>query len=171
MSVNHCAVNLTDLIEAHYAFLYKYAYRLTGGAADAEDLTQQTFLTAQTKLEQLREPEHAKAWLFKILRNIWFKTLRRRKSRPAVSLDGVHEPGEEIPLDVGIEREELQAALDELPEEFREPLVLFYFGDFSYKEIAGQLEIPMGTVMSRLARAKGHLREKLLASEPAAIED
>ena len=61
--------------------------------------------------------------------------------------------------------EELQAILDELPDEFREPLILFYFQEFNYKEIAEVLEVPLGTVMSRLARGKKHLRGRLASEE------
>src|SRR4029077_2147279 len=67
---------LTVLVERYYALLYRYAYRLTGSEADAEDLTQQTFLTAQAKWDQLREEDKAKSWLFTIARNAFLKELR-----------------------------------------------------------------------------------------------
>ena len=68
-----------------------------------------------------------------------------------------------------IDSEELQQILNELPEEFRTPLILFYFEEFSYREIADQINVPIGTVMSRLARGKGYLRKRLesLQSSPA----
>mgnify|MGYP001300132811 CR=1 FL=1 len=156
---------LPELVNEYYERLYRFAYRLSGSAADAEDLTQQTFLTAQTSLHQLREPEHAKAWMFTILRNTYLKGRRRRKQAEIVSLETTGEPSETIDEAAQLRLEELQAVLDELPEEYREPLVLFYFQEFSYKEIAELLEVPLGTVMSRLARGKKHLRHRLAAEE------
>ena len=67
-----------------------------------------------------------------------------------------------------VDREQLQAALNELPETFRTPVILFYFEDFSYRDIADQMDVPIGTVMSRLARAKAHLRNRLRPAEPVA---
>lgn len=155
---------LPELVEAYYERLYRFAYRLSGSAADAEDLTQQTFLTAQTSLHQLREPEHAKAWMFTIMRNTYLKG-RRKKQTQIVSLENAPEPSEVEDEAAQLRMEELQAILDELPDEFREPLILFYFQEFSYKEIADVLEVPLGTVMSRLARGKKHLRSRLASDE------
>ena len=161
MDDRRCASNLADLIEQHYSLLYRYAFRLSGSAADAEDLTQQTFLTAQAKLHQLREPSYAKAWLFAIIRNTFRKSLRHHGNPAVLPLESVSEPAANRPINPTFDSEEIQNALNELPEEFRSPLVLYYFNEFSYKEIAEQLEIPIGTVMSRLARAKTHLRRRL----------
>jgi RNA polymerase sigma-70 factor (ECF subfamily) len=77
------------------------------------------------------------------------------------------EPATEELDQVEIDREELQAALNDLPDEFRIPLVLFYFGNLGYKEIADRVETPIGTVMSRLSRAKAYLRRRLSANQPA----
>jgi RNA polymerase sigma-70 factor (ECF subfamily) len=88
-----------------------------------------------------------------------------RRSR-IVPLDGVSEPvGREPDLPPAIDPAELQAALNELDESFRTPVILFYFEEFSYKDIADQLDMPIGTVMSRLARAKSYLRGKLARYE------
>jgi RNA polymerase sigma-70 factor (ECF subfamily) len=70
-----------------------------------------------------------------------------------------------------VEPERLQLALSELPEAFRTPIVLYYFEDFSYRDIAEQMDLPVGTVMSRLARAKSHLRARLLQPAPEALTD
>jgi RNA polymerase sigma-70 factor (ECF subfamily) len=161
---------LSELVEKNYALLYRYACRLTGSAADAEDLTQHAFLTAQAKLDQLREPAHASAWLCAIVRNTYLKSLRKRNGATLVSLDKVAEPTEVIPEDAALDREELQRVLNELPEEFRTTLILFYFEEFSYREIAEQMDVPLGTVMSRLARGKSHLRRRLVSYQPAASE-
>lgn len=153
------AVTVADLLHAHYAFVYRLAYRLSGSAADAEDLTQQTYLQAQTHLSQLRETSRPRPWLASIMRNIFLRA--RRRSGRAVAWNPELEPAAEIDPPEKIDSEALQAAIDELPEEFRVPLVLFYFRELSYKDIATELEIPLGTVMSRLARAKSHLRDRL----------
>jgi RNA polymerase sigma-70 factor, ECF subfamily len=167
MDDGQCARSVSDLVEQHYALLYRYAYRLTGSSVEAEDLTQQTFLSAQARLDQLRDFQHAKSWMCTILRNTYLKQLRSRPSGHVVSLDNVPEPADSTIEDFSVDPEELQAALNELPEEFRTPLVLFYFEDFSYKDIAVQMDVPIGTVMSRLARAKSHLRKRLGAAQPA----
>jgi RNA polymerase sigma-70 factor, ECF subfamily len=157
---------LLELVRQHYALLYRYAYRLAGSAADAEDLTQQTFLTAQRKLDQLREPGSAKNWLFTILRNTYLKSLRDRGREAVVSMECIAELGCDSEIELLPDQEELQAALAGLPEEYRTPLILFYFEEFSYKEIAEQMGTPIGTVMSRLARGKSYLRRRL-ATSPA----
>lgn len=150
---------LAALVETHSELLYRYAYRLCGSAVDAEDLTQQTFLAAHSHLDQLRDTERAKAWLCTILRNAYLKQFRA--NLPTSRLDDVAEPAVESPLDSPVDEEQLQAALLELPEEYRSPVVLFYFEEFSYKEIAEQLGVPIGTVMSRLARGKAWLKKRL----------
>lgn len=158
------------LVEEYYEPLYCYAYRLCGSAADAEDLTQDAFCKAQQKLGQLRDPARAKAWLFSILRNNYLHRLRERRLEAVVSPDGLFDVVEPpAPDDPEIEPEQLQQALGELPEAFRTPLILFYFEEFSYRDIAEQMDLPIGTVMSRLARAKAHLRSRLLAAAPAEV--
>jgi RNA polymerase sigma-70 factor (ECF subfamily) len=160
--------NLADLVERHYALLYRYAYRLSGSAADAEDLTQQAFLTAQRRFPQLRDLSRAKAWLCAIVRNTYLKGLRATKGVSLVSLDRIAEQSDTGPIDSFVDQEQLQLALNELPEAFRTPLIWFYFEDFSYKEIAERMELPIGTVMSRLARGKAHLRAQLSSPPTAA---
>lgn len=158
--------NVERLVADHYHSLYRYAYRLTGNAVDAEDLTQESFCKAQEKWSQLREPERAKAWLFSILRNAYLHRARAEKNHRLVSLDDVGEvadqAAESLPL---IEPSKLQEALDVLPEVFRTPLILYYFEEFSYRDIAEQMDLPLGTVMSRLARAKNFLRSRLLGPD------
>jgi len=163
---------LADLVERYYALLYRYAYRLTGSEADAEDLTQQAFLTAQARWDQLRDETKAKSWLFTIARNAYLKELRGPVCIPSSALDelpgkltgqlngGSHETGA-----FDFDQEQLQRVLNDLPEEFRSPIVLFYFEEFSYKEIAEQMDVPVGTIMSRLARAKAYLRQRLTVPE------
>ncbi len=141
--------------------LYRYAYRLSGSVHDAEDLTQQTFLVAREKLSQVREAEHVRGWLCTVLRNCYLRGFRQHVPTPAANLelkmDDVAEEADESPID----SEQLQAALGQLPADFRLVLLMFYFEESSYREIANALAIPLGTVMSRLARAKNYLRRIL----------
>ena len=151
-----------ELVRQHYELLYRFAYRLSGSAADAEDLVQQAFLTAQTKLDQLRETDKARSWLLTIVRNSFLKGKRRPDFAAFESFDHLADVNLDGELDGPIDREEIQAVLNEMPEEFRTPLILFYFQEQSYKEVAEQMETPIGTVMSRLSRAKSFLRSRLL---------
>ena len=155
---------LRRLVNDYYQSLYRYAYRLCGCQADAEDLTQQAYLIAQGKLHQLREPDKADRWLFAILRSCFLKGVSRTRPIAVDSMELiVEDAGEARRQSQAIDREELQLILSDLPPEYRLIVLMFYFEDLSYKEIAEQLEIPMGTVMSRLARAKVRMRERLLA--------
>ncbi|MCS6863868.1 MAG: sigma-70 family RNA polymerase sigma factor [Gemmataceae bacterium] len=160
------AHGLLALIDAHYESLYRYAYRLSGTPADAEDLTQETFGKALAHLSQLREPERAKAWLFRILRNLYLHKVRdsqRHKEIPLESLGDLPQRPPDDPLPE-IDPGKLQQALNDLDETFRTPLILFYFEEFSYRDIAEQMDVPIGTVMSRLARGKAYLRHRLFPS-------
>jgi RNA polymerase sigma-70 factor, ECF subfamily len=153
------------LVDEHYVALYRYAYRLSGSTADAEDLTQEAFCKAQLNLAQLRDPGRAKPWLFSILRNAYLHRVRADRQQPCVSLDGVGDLPEPAPEPLpDIDPEHLQQALGELPEVFRTPIILYYFEDFGYRDIAEQMDLPLGTVMSRLARAKAYLRSRLRAA-------
>jgi RNA polymerase sigma-70 factor, ECF subfamily len=154
-----------QLVAAFYEPLYRYAFRLSGSPQEAEDLTQEAFCQAQNKLGQLRDESRAKAWLFSILRNAYLHRVRASKQEHRVPFDSLGEipdrPSEPL---VDVDPIQLQKALGELPEAFRTPVILYYFEEFSYREIAEQMEVPLGTVMSRLARAKSFLRQRLLPS-------
>ncbi|QDU21512.1 RNA polymerase sigma factor [Urbifossiella limnaea] len=156
------AVGLHQLIDEHYQGLYRYAYRLAGAAADAEDLTQEAFRKAIDRLPQLRDPDRAKAWLYRILRNAYLHRVRDAKRHRTVPLDAVGDFAERAPAEPpDIEPARLQEALDDLDEAFRTPLILFHFEEFSYADIAEQMGIPIGTVMSRIARGRAYLRTRL----------
>lgn len=149
-----------ELIEVYAPLLYRYAYRLTGNSHEAEDLTQQTYLLVQQRGHQLRDAQALRGWLLTIVRNVFLKS-RRHRGRGR-SLDDIDEPMiVEESWDSPVDREQLQQALLELSEEFRSPLVLYYFEDFSYQQIAEHMGVPIGTVMSRLSRAKTFLRKRL----------
>ena len=154
---------IESLVQRFHADVYRYAYRLSGSQADAEDLTQQAFLVAQQRLHQVRQPERVRGWLFAVTRTCYLKSVRKRQP---VSAAAIEMDVEEIPdtaAETEVDSQRLQQLLDELPDEFKVVLMLFYFEECSYREIATQLKIPVGTVMSRLARAKGRLRRRLLA--------
>lgn len=152
---------VTELVQQHYEFLYRFAYRLCGSSHDAEDLTQQAFLAAQRHHDQLRDAGKVRAWLVAILRNAYRRTFRGQAAGRPLPLDDIPEPALDTPDDPPLEEAQLQAALEELPEEFRSVIVLYYLEQLSYREIAELLEIPIGTVMSRLSRGKAALRRKL----------
>jgi RNA polymerase sigma-70 factor (ECF subfamily) len=153
---------LERLIETHHAPLYRYAYRLSGSAADAEDLVQQVFMVACRKLDQVREPEHVSGWLYAVLRSCFLKSCRKTRPQSAGGMElNLNLVPETKAAPQEIDSDELQGALDLLPPEYRLVVVMFYFEHCSYKQIAERLELPIGTVMSRLARAKQRLRAEL----------
>jgi RNA polymerase sigma-70 factor (ECF subfamily) len=151
--------------------LYGYAMVLTHNHAEAEDLVQETYVRAIPALCRLRPESNIKAWLFKILRNIWLNQLRKRRSDPQIvpgdeessSLDNLVNPGKDsYEIYAGeVERRRVRAAIQELPMESREIILLREFEELSYQEIASLLGCPQGTVMSRLARARSKLRTLL----------
>jgi len=167
------AAGLHELIDAHYEALYRYAYRLTGSSADAEDLVQEAFGKALARLGQLREPERAKAWLFRILRNTFVSQYRHERHNPTVGgLDTVApttplaEPTQWLRGDLELDRlrkvvgEEIERALMSLTEEARTVILLDLEG-LTESEVALVVGCAVGTVKSRLARARAALREQL----------
>lgn len=161
---------LNRLIQTHHAPLYRYAYRLSGSAADAEDLVQQVFVIACRKLDQVREPEHVTAWLFAVLRSCFLKSRRKQRPQSAGNLElNLNTVPDREPAPVEVDSDELQRALDQLPDDYKMVVMMFYFEHCSYKQIADRLELPIGTVMSRLARAKQKLRSDLHEREPASV--
>lgn len=160
------AMDLTALVVAHHAAVYRFAHRLCGCPIEAEDLTQQTFLIARQKLDQIREPQRACAWLLAVTRSCFLKSIRKPRPLPAENIELLVEVATQSTNEEEIDGEQLAAALAELPEEFRLVVVMFYFEELSYQEIADELQIPVGTVMSRLSRGKSHLRRRLAPPEP-----
>jgi RNA polymerase sigma-70 factor (ECF subfamily) len=153
--------------------LHATALRLTRNAADAEDLVQDTFVKALRFSDRFKPGTNLKAWLYTILLNTW-RNRRRDRGREAVDVDSprVEEAAaggegamaldtpEQILLRASV-REDLQAALDTLPEPFREAVWLRDVEEFTYAEIAGMVGIPIGTVMSRISRGRRLLYERL----------
>jgi RNA polymerase sigma-70 factor, ECF subfamily len=157
--------------------LYSYALVLSRNQAEGQDLVQETCLRALRAMERLRPDSNVKSWLFTILRNIWLNQLRQRKTVPAlVDLDSdVHganravDPSKDphAAFVSDLEREQVRHAIEQLSLEFREIILLREYEELSYEEIAAMLQCPVGTVMSRLARARSKLRDLLAASAAA----
>ena len=155
--------------------LYSAALRMTRNPADAEDLVQETFLRAYRGFSGFTDGTNLKAWMYRILTNTFINTYRKKRREPQTVLeeelpdwylydrlgqDGSIASAESTVLD-SIPDEDVQAALDSLPEAFRMAVWLADVEGFSYKEIAEILDVPIGTVMSRLHRGRKTL-EKLL---------
>jgi RNA polymerase sigma-70 factor, ECF subfamily len=155
----------------HVDGLYGYALVLTHNRADAEDLVQETYVRAIRAMGRLREGSNVKGWLFTILRNIWLNELRQRHKAPEnvdVETDertsALVDEHMKSPHDVYVgelERRHVRAAIQQLSEEAREVILLREWEELSYQEIATVLDCPVGTVMSRLARARSKLRDLL----------
>lgn len=170
MAAEPCDKDISQLVADHHQAVYRYAYRLAGSVADAEDLTQQVFLSAQENLNQLRSVLSARNWLYVMLRRRFLKAMRKRRPVSAASLQiDIDNIPAQIPGDEAIDRPQLQEAIDLLPPKQRVLIMMFYFDEYSYREMAQQLDLPIGTVMSRLARAKAHLRARLFPAEEEAV--
>jgi RNA polymerase sigma-70 factor (ECF subfamily) len=153
-----------QLITDHYAGLYRFARSLCKREGTAEDLVQQTFLQWAKKGETLRETDKAKTWLYTTIYREWLGIARKEKRFEQVEFEPEIHGGVDEPMETPqVDSQTLQRALDELDENFRAPLVLFYLRELSYKDIAETLGLPIGTVMSRLSRAKDALRKQLSA--------
>jgi RNA polymerase sigma-70 factor (ECF subfamily) len=161
----------------HLDALHSYAMHLSRDAADAEDLVQETYIKALNNFASYEEGTNCRAWLFRILTNTFFNMRRSRKRHNPIDSDGSpelemavaeahQEQGIYRPIDVqlldNLVSKHVTDALDTLPPEFRTVLLLADLHDFSYKEIADVVECPVGTVMSRLYRARKAMQKQLM---------
>jgi RNA polymerase sigma-70 factor (ECF subfamily) len=164
------------LVLPHLDALHYAALRLTKDESAAEDLVQETFLRAYRALHQLTQEQSCRAWLMKIMTNIWLNHLQKRGREgircDVYELDLPHEDAalwsqqslQEAPESAASRRqfcEDLDQALQNLPEPFRIVVILADVEGLSYKEVAGAIQCPIGTVMSRLYRARQLLRKAL----------
>jgi RNA polymerase sigma factor (sigma-70 family) len=157
-----------EVARDHGQFLYSVAYRLTGNVDDARDLVQEALLRVRRGLATY-EPGSLEGWLARIVTNVFLDDMRRKKRRPVQALPD--EPDLVLPAtvaaDVAADRAglstEIQAAIAALPEEFRVPVVLCDVADQSYEDIARTLDVPIGTVRSRIHRGRKLLRRELVA--------
>jgi RNA polymerase sigma-70 factor (ECF subfamily) len=155
-----------DVLLPHLDAAYNLARWLVGNEADAEDVVQDAFVRALASLDQFRGGDR-RAWLLTIVRNGCHSLYRRQRVRAATNFDEEHHSDEQAtpsPERLAIDRERsdgLQRAIASLAPEFREVIVLRELEGLSYKEIAGIIAAPIGTVMSRLSRARGQLQAAL----------
>ncbi len=161
--------------------LYNYAFYLTKDEDDANDLVQDTFIKAFRFMDNFQEGTNEKAWLYKIMKNGFINDYRKKTSKPVhFSYDNIietndnnedstpHNPLTENQLSDatdlfrGLMGDEVTGALETLPQDYRQILVLADIEEFSYEELSDILDIPIGTVRSRLFRARNLLKDKLL---------
>jgi RNA polymerase sigma-70 factor (ECF subfamily) len=156
-----------------FAKLYNFAHWLTQDRAAAEDLVQETYMKALRGFSSFRQGTNFRAWMYKILRNTFLTTQTGLKAWASVSLDSdsdgdapiepaVSETPESVLL-ARVQQETIQNALEKLPVKFREIVLLCDLEEMSYQEIGEMLGIPLGTVMSRLSRARKAMRVLLTA--------
>jgi RNA polymerase sigma-70 factor (ECF subfamily) len=160
-----------ELVDAHYQALYRFGMSLTRDANMAADLVQETFCIWAAKGDQLKDRSKAKTWLFTTLHRE-FLNYRRRASKfsdEPIGEDSA-EAAASAPEDAERQMDGQRAMelLGALEETYRAPLALFYLQQHSYKEIAEILDVPIGTVMSRLSRGKEMLRRKMTAEPSSA---
>ncbi|MEQ1749718.1 MAG: RNA polymerase sigma factor [Prosthecobacter sp.] len=168
--VTETVPSFEQIVDAHYQGLYRFALSMCRREATAQDLVQQTFLQWAKKGHTLRDASKVKTWLFTTIYREWLSIARREKKYEQVEFEpdlhgSVPQEDQEPPR---VDSMTLQLALNELDPNYRAPLVLFYMKELSYREIAETLGVPIGTVMSRLSRAKDNLRAILRRIEDSA---
>jgi RNA polymerase sigma-70 factor, ECF subfamily len=157
------SLDFENLVASHYQPLYQFAFSLTRDEAESCDLTQQTFCIWAAKGHQLRDLTKVKTWLFTTLHREFLGSRRRQTRFPHVELD---EAAPDLPVISPdavsrLDAEQVVATLAQVDEIYQAPVALFYLQDYSYKEIAEILDVPLGTVKSRLTRGLGKLHQLL----------
>ena len=159
-------------VREEYAHLFRFVVALCGDPEGAQDIVQQTFVSFIRHAAGIRERERVRSWLFTTARRLFLGNAGRARRRSEVPLDDLAE-SMAAPRDAhSVDGVLAAAALERLDDDFRLPLVMFYMQGLRYEEIASELEVPVGTVMSRLSRAKQKLRKLLgldAALTPAAL--
>ena len=152
-------------VNSFYEGLYRFAYSLAGNADDASELTQEAFARLLAKGGQLRDRSKVKGWLFTTLYRIYLGWKRRDASHPHFEITSVENELPTVMPDMmdKLEHEAVGQSLLEMEERYRVLLALYYFENHTYAEISGLLDIPIGTIMSRLSRAKEMMRKSLAA--------
>ncbi len=147
--------------------MYRVALSWCNEPALADDLVQETTLTALDKLDQLKDDARLEAWLYRILNNCWLGYLR--KNRPTVDIDNMILDNGEEPPEQSLQQHQVSMrvrhAISQLPMGQRQVLTLVDLQELSYKEVSEALDIPIGTVMSRISRARQGLKEVLMSSK------
>jgi RNA polymerase sigma-70 factor (ECF subfamily) len=166
-------MNPTEIFEAlvkeHYEALFRFAMTLTRERTDAGDLTQQTFYIWATRGHQLRDRSKVRSWLFTTLHRQFLNTQRRQVRFPHSGLEEVEGqlPADQPRFEDRVDSSSALSALGRIDEIYRAAVSLFYLEDCSYPEIAAILEVPIGTVKSRLVRGIKQLRDVLLSRDPS----
>jgi RNA polymerase sigma-70 factor (ECF subfamily) len=151
------------MVEEHGPVLYRMAFRMVGDRHEAEDLVQETFRSAWKSRARYRSGRGDRAWLASILRRRAIDQWRRKKPPQAISDEWLATCGKEAPDPARDEiQDEIQQALSQLPEQLRESLLLVVVGELTHQEVADLLAVPLGTVLSRVSRARTRLRKLLL---------
>ena len=165
-------LSFAECVLGCHASLYRYARSLCGEPSEAEELLQETYKRALAAKRKpvVADADEIRPWIFTIMRNVW-RNERRRISRSQQTLfdDGiafVSSESAELALSRKLLVSEVRAAVDSLPAQWREVIVMRDLEDFSYSQIASVLGCPLGTVMSRLARARAALRQVLMPRVP-----
>lgn len=161
-------LDFETLVREFCAPLYRFAMSLTRQASEADDLVQQTFYLWATRGHQLADPTKAKAWLFTTLHREFLARQRRLVRFPHLELSEAANELPETPpvLPQSLDWQVAQEALARLDPAFQAPIALFYLEDYSYNEIAEILDIPLGTVKSRIARGIAQLQRALASPDP-----
>jgi RNA polymerase sigma factor (sigma-70 family) len=152
------------LVSECYEALYRFAFSLTRTEADACDLTQQTFYIWATKGHQLRDRSKAKSWLFTILHRQFLGLCKKTMRFPHFELSEANEELPIVPPEMSntLDGASVLECLEQLQEPYRSAVSLFYLENYSYKEIADILEVPIGTVRSRISRGIAQLQQSVL---------
>ncbi|NJK91444.1 MAG: RNA polymerase sigma factor [Blastochloris sp.] len=154
-----------QIVESYYEPLYRFAYSLSQREAEAADLTQQTFYRWATKGHQLLDRSKVKTWLFTTLHREFLGTRRRIVKFPQVEVSEVEHELPTVSSEIvnQMDAATVMQCLQEVDDLYRAPLTLFYLQQHSYQEIAQILDIPIGTVMSRLSRGKQELKKQVMS--------
>jgi RNA polymerase sigma-70 factor (ECF subfamily) len=161
---NPSELDFQGLVDLHYVPLYRFAMSLTRTENDACDLVQQTFLTWATKGHQLQDRSKVKSWLYTTLHRAFLESRRRVTRFPHLGLTeaAAELPSVEPDLVSRLDAQAVLRLLGQVDEQFQAAVSLFYLEDYSYNEIAGILEVPLGTVKSRIARGLAQLKALVL---------
>lgn len=159
------APDFEQIVERYYQDLYRFGLSLAKNEHEAADLVQQTYTIYAQKGNDLRDPSKVKSWLFTTLYREFLKTRRHGDTQVSKEPDALEADTPPVSPDVVdvLDAHSVMEALQALDSVYREPLTLFYLQDMSYREIATILQIPVGTVMSRISRGKAQLKEALLS--------
>ena len=154
-----------ELVRAHAGPLYRYAFRLCGRESDAEDLVQETFYESWRNISSLKDRTKGKAWMFRILQRRYAQWVReaRRQPHAVIPIEDV-EDRLIMPVkdrdDAHVDRERLQRALNALDDRYKVPFLMVFMEGLSCREAAEELQVPLGTVLSRIHRARRFLRQR-----------